>query len=543
MKALLPDNEARRLKTLRGYDVLDTPSEQAYDDLTLLAAQICQTPTALVSLLDENRQWFKSKVGLSVAETLRDFSFCAHAILEPDKVLEVRDALLDPRFSDNPLVTGDPHIRFYAGAPLVAADGLALGTLAVIDYQPRELSEVQRITLRALSRHVVALLELRRGVNEHKQTEAALRESEERFRDLFENAHDLIQSVRPDGSILYANRAWRETLGYSEAEIAGLSLRDIIHPSSLSHCMEMFQRIMTGDALSRIEAVFRAKNGREVVVDGTSSCRFVEGKPVATRSIFRDITGQRHVEQLLRARNEELRGFAYTVSHDLKAPLRGISGYAQELERRHKTGLSDRAQFCITQIITASRNLDHLIEDLLEYSRLDTESPTLTEVRLLDLIQSILHDRSHTLTELGVVVNINVPPLTLTTWERGLYQILTNLIDNAIKYSRHSQPPHLTISAEAVGSRCLVTVTDNGIGFDMKYHDRIYGLFNRLVRADEFEGTGVGLAIVKKLTEKLGGSIRAEATLSQGATFFVELPSSSAPTFSSPTSPTKERTS
>lgn len=378
MKALLPDNEARRLKTLRGYDVLDTPSEQAYDDLTLLAAQICQTPTALVSLLDENRQWFKSKVGLSVAETLRDFSFCAHAILEPDKVLEVRDALLDPRFSDNPLVTGDPHIRFYAGAPLVAADGLALGTLAVIDYQPRELSEVQRITLRALSRHVVALLELRRGVNEHKQTEAALRESEERFRDLFENAHDLIQSVRPDGSILYANRAWRETLGYSEAEIAGLSLRDIIHPSSLSHCMEMFQRIMTGDALSRIEAVFRAKNGREVVVDGTSSCRFVEGKPVATRSIFRDITGQRHVEQLLRARNEELRGFAYTVSHDLKAPLRGISGYAQELERRHKTGLSDRAQFCITQIITASRNLDHLIEDLLEYSRLDTESPTLT---------------------------------------------------------------------------------------------------------------------------------------------------------------------
>ena len=143
---------------------------------------------------------------------------------------------------------------------------------------------------------------------------------------------------------------------------------------------------------------------------------------------------------------------------------------------------------------------------------------------------------------MGVVVSINVPPLTLTTWERGLYQILTNLIDNAIKYSRHSQPPRLTISAEAVGSRCLVTVADNGIGFDMKYHDRIYGLFNRLVRADEFEGTGVGLAIVKKLTEKLGGSIRAEAALSQGATFFIELPGSSAPAASSSTSPAKETT-
>ena len=542
MKALLPDNEAQRLKTLRGYDVLDTPSEQAYDDLTLLAAQICQVPIAVITLIDENRQWFKSIIGLNVTETPRDIAFCAHAILYSDKVLEVRDAELDPRFADNPLVTADPHIRFYAGAPLVTPDGSALGTLCVLDYQPRELNEAQKYALQALSRHVVNLLELRRSLIEHKQTEATLRESEERFRDLFENAHDLIQSVRPDGSIIFVNRAWRETLGYSEAEVVGLSLRDIIHPSSLSHCMEMFQRVMTGDALSRIEAVFRAKDGREIVVDGTSSCRFIDGKPVATRSIFRDITGQKHAEQLLRARNEELKGFAYTVSHDLKAPLRGILGYAQELERRHKAGLSDRAQFCMAQIITAAKNLDNLIEDLLEYSRLDAETLTLTEVRLLDLIQSILHDRSHTLTKMGVVVSINVPPLALRTWERGLYQILTNLIDNAIKYSRNAKPPRLTISAEAVGSRCLVTVADNGIGFDMKYHDRIYGLFNRLVRADEFEGTGVGLAIVKKLIEKLGGSIRAEAALGQGATFFVELPSSSAPTSASPTFSAKELT-
>ena len=123
MKAALPDNEVQRLTTLRGYEILDTLPEQAFDDLTFLAAQICQTPIALVSFVDEKRQWFKSRIGLGAAETSRDLAFCAHAILNPQSVLEVGDALLDPRFADNPLVTGDPCIRFYAGAPLVAANG------------------------------------------------------------------------------------------------------------------------------------------------------------------------------------------------------------------------------------------------------------------------------------------------------------------------------------------------------------------------------------------------------------------------------------
>ena len=163
MKAQLPDNEVHRLAILRDYNVLDSLPEQAFDDLVLLAAQICQTPIALITLVDEDRQWFKSKVGVSATETSRDVAFCAHAILNTDEVLEVRDAQLDPRFADNPFVTADPHIRFYAGAPLVTPDGLALGTLCVVDYVPRELSPEQKTALSALSRTVVAQLELRRA--------------------------------------------------------------------------------------------------------------------------------------------------------------------------------------------------------------------------------------------------------------------------------------------------------------------------------------------------------------------------------------------
>lgn len=174
MKAPLPPNEAQRLETLRGYDVLDTPPESAFDDLTLLAAQICQVPIAVITLVDENRQWFKSIIGLNATETPREFAFCAHAILYSDKVLEVRDAQIDPRFADNPLVTADPHIRFYAGASLVAPDGLALGTLCVIDYVPRVLSAEQQTALRALSRTVIAQLELRRTLAAHRRAEQQL---------------------------------------------------------------------------------------------------------------------------------------------------------------------------------------------------------------------------------------------------------------------------------------------------------------------------------------------------------------------------------
>lgn len=161
MKAKTPPQESARLKTLRAYDILDTPPEQTYDDVTALAAFICDTPIALVSLVDSDRQWFKSKVGLNVSETARDVSFCAHAILD-NGIMVINDAREDQRFADNPLVACVPNIRFYAGVPLVTSDGHSLGTLCVIDRQPRELSARQEEQLKGLARQVVVQLEYRR---------------------------------------------------------------------------------------------------------------------------------------------------------------------------------------------------------------------------------------------------------------------------------------------------------------------------------------------------------------------------------------------
>lgn len=161
MQANIPTQETDRLEALRQYKVLDTPAERSYDDITSLAAFICDVPIALISLVDAERQWFKSKVGLVAQETGRDVSFCAHAILSP-AIMIVNDAADDERFANNPLVTGELGIRFYAGVPLISPNGQPLGTLCVIDRKPRTLEVCQIRTLEALARQVVMQLELQR---------------------------------------------------------------------------------------------------------------------------------------------------------------------------------------------------------------------------------------------------------------------------------------------------------------------------------------------------------------------------------------------
>jgi len=165
-RAPIPANEAKRLAVLQRYRILDTAYEAIFDEIAIVAAQVCGTPMSAVSLVDAERQWFKARVGLKVAETTRDLAFCAHTIMDPAHLLVVSDATTDERFASNPLVTGDPGIRFYAGAPLVAPDGSAVGTLCVIDSKPRQLSVAQLEVLRQLAAHVIAICEAKQQLAE-----------------------------------------------------------------------------------------------------------------------------------------------------------------------------------------------------------------------------------------------------------------------------------------------------------------------------------------------------------------------------------------
>lgn len=312
MKAPLPSNEEARLKALYEYKILDTDPEQAFDDLTRLASQICETPIAVVSLVDSDRQWFKSKVGLDASETSREVAFCAHTILQSD-LFVVSDAHEDMRFSNNPLVTSGPQIRFYAGAPLMTSEDVAVGSLCAIDYKPRNLTPEQQEALEILGRQVVTQLNLRRNVamleealRQREETEKALRASEEQYRSLLDLSSETI-AVHIEGKLEYINAAGARLLGAVTPEkLIGKRFLDFVHPDSTEAVEARQNQVQENQAVVINQEKLIRLDGQVVDVEMTEVPIIHLGKP-ATQVMIRDITVLKQMKDaMLRATVAEL---------------------------------------------------------------------------------------------------------------------------------------------------------------------------------------------------------------------------------------------
>ena len=254
----IPSNEAARLDALRDYEILDTDPEPAFDDLTRLAAHIAGTPIALVSLVDTHRQWFKARYGLEAPETPRAISFCGHVVAS-DTPLIVQDTLADDRFADNPLVTGPPMFRFYAGLPLRTDEGLVMGTLCTIDSVPRQLTPVQLDLLAMLTGQVVTQLELRRR-NRLLARRTRELETHRRFFDL---TLDLVASFDRDLRIQECNPAWHQTLGWTADELRAVPITELVHPEDVERTVQEAGRLMLeSNPTVNFEHRFRHKDGR-----------------------------------------------------------------------------------------------------------------------------------------------------------------------------------------------------------------------------------------------------------------------------------------
>ena len=266
--APFPPDEAERLALLHALDLLDTPAEPAFDRITRLLARTLDVPIALVSLVDAERQWFKSRVGLDACETPRESSFCAHAILQRGPMV-VEDARDDLRFVDNPLVTGAPNIRFYAGIPVRTSDGKALGTLCAIDSRPRSLSQDDMHTLTDLAELVSKEIQQRETIllsrRQIDRAKDAMQESEARFRSIFELAWVGIAMVAPDGGLTSVNDAFCEIVGYDHEELARLTFQDITHPEDLDKDLNFLTQLVEGQiARYELEKRYLRKGGESV---------------------------------------------------------------------------------------------------------------------------------------------------------------------------------------------------------------------------------------------------------------------------------------
>lgn len=301
LKPPLPQNESSRLNSLRCLGILDTPPEERYDRITRLAKTIFNTPIVLVSIVDENRQWFKSCQGLSASETPRDISFCGHAILKKE-IFIVEDASSDPRFADNPLVSEEPRIRFYAGAPLASPDGKLMGTLCIIDRKPRKLSARKKIILRDLA----DLVENELAAISLSEAMVQLKDRQRELLDYFEHANISLHWVDANGIVIWANKTEMDLLGYSKEEYIGQPIAKFHADPPVIN--DILARLGRGETLSNYEARMRAKDGSIIIVSINSSVYRDHGAFLHTRCFTTDKTIQWNNELIQERFNSIIEG-------------------------------------------------------------------------------------------------------------------------------------------------------------------------------------------------------------------------------------------
>ncbi|HZX33728.1 MAG TPA: PAS domain S-box protein, partial [Rhodocyclaceae bacterium] len=386
-------------------------------------------------------------------------------------------------------------------------------------------------------------------ITEAKQAREKLMESEARFRSAFEQAAVGLAHVSLDGHLLRVNEKLCGILGYPREDLRNMDFRDLSHPDDVDSSQEVAGQLLLRDsAISSYaqERRFRRKDGSLVWVNVTQSLvRGPAGQADHLMAVIEDIQRRKEAESALAeerearqqilerqvaertaelvAANRELQGFTYAASHDLKAPLGRINSFSSLLEMKYRDKLEGDGLLFLDFIRKNALRMTALIEDLLAHAQIEQKILDLQPMDLSEAVQSALREREGEIQQGGVQLRLALPSVAVRANPHGFAQVLGNLLENALKYSSQAEPPVVEIGAEEKDGRCRLWIRDNGVGFDMVYHDRIFEIFRRLHTYEEFPGSGVGLALVRKAMERMGGRVWAESAPGQGATFYLDL--------------------
>ncbi len=385
-----------------------------------------------------------------------------------------------------------------------------------------------------------AALTVIHDVTDRKRVEMALRESEAKFRSLTEQALVGVYLIQ-DGVFRYVNPRMAEIFGYTVDELIDRrGPRDLTHPEDWPVVEENLRKRLAGEVPS-IHYEFRGvtRDGRVLDVEVYGTRTLFQGRPAVIGTLL-DVTGRKRAEAEIRrlneeleqrvrertaqleAANRELEAFSYSVSHDLRAPLRAIDGFSRVLLEDYADRLDEEGRRILGVIRDSTRRMGQLIDDLLAFSRLARAPIAVSDVPMDDLVRSVWAEVA---AESDRNVEFRVQPLPPARADRAMVrQVWLNLLSNALKFTRPRPVAVIEVGGRVEGEEAVYYVRDNGVGFDMRYADKLFGVFQRLHRADEFEGTGVGLAIVQRVVRRHGGRVWAEGKVDGGATFYFTLP-------------------
>ena len=516
-----PKNENLRLQALKQLDLLDTLSESEYDQIVEIASQICDTPIALISLVDQDRQWFKAKVGLSATETPRDLAFCAHAILQED-VFVVEDSSKDPRFFDNPLVTGAPHVQFYAGAPIKSPEGLPIGTVCVIDHNQRKLTEKQISALKALSNQVTIILNNRLQIKELKKTQAQLTYKTIAYENLIQGV--VLQDRT--GAIIEFNPVALKVLDLTADELTGKTSMDPDwgaikedgtdfpgneHPAMV--CLK------TGQPIKNVVMGVKSRSRGLRWIRINSNPLFLDSEPTPSHSVtsFADITEYKKFEherqqfqiQLTEAeRLSSLGQMAGGVAHEINNPLAIIRGKAELLKRRIQTGQVEHQQ-CFKDIEMIEATVDRIakiVKGMRNYSR-NAENDPFEQTSVRTIINDTLELCNNRISSKQIVLSIDCPDeINFDCRPAQISQILLNLISNSIDAIENLPQKWIKIEVTQKKSDISLTVTDSGNGIEASVANSIMTPF--FTTKPVGKGTGLGLSISKGIANAHGGKLQ-----------------------------------